>query len=242
MRVSRIYCKENLAAGASIQLDSDSIHYLVNVLRLKPGTEINLFNSDAGEFRGTIVTASKKEVVVELDEQVAEPLRNSLSIHLALGLSKGDRFDYAMQKSVELGVAAITPLYTEYSEVKFKDHSRLEKKLLHWQKIAVSACEQCGSHSPPTLYAPLTLNEFAQQKTKACRLVLDKSGEGSLSELEKPEAIELLVGPEGGLSPDELGLLQSHEFQAINMGPRILRTETAPVAALAILQSVYGDL
>lgn len=242
MRVSRIYCKANLSVGASIQLESESIHYLVNVLRLKPDTEINLFNGDSGEFRGTIVSASKKEVVVMLDEQISKPLRSTLSIHLALGLSKGDRFDYAVQKSVELGVAAITPLYTEYSEVNFKDSNRLEKKLLHWQKIAISACEQCGSHRPAILHRPITLNEFAQQKAETCRLVLDKSGDGRLTQLPKAVAIELLVGPEGGLSPDELQLLQANDFQAIAMGPRILRTETAPVAALAILQSVYGDM
>ena len=127
MRVSRIYFDKKLVSGASIQLDSEVAHYLINVLRLKPDNEINLFNGDTGEFRGVIASGSKKEVVVHINEQLSQPSRSPLYLHLALGLSKGDRMDYAIQKSVELGVAEITPLYTEFNEVRFKDIARLQK-------------------------------------------------------------------------------------------------------------------
>ena len=242
MRVSRIYFDKKLVSGASIQLDSEVAHYLINVLRLKPDSEINLFNGDAGEFRGVIASGSKKEVVVHINEQLSQPSRSPLHLHLALGLSKGDRMDYAIQKSVELGVAEITPLYTEFNEVRFKDIARLRKKLVHWQKIAIAACEQCGSHGPPTINSPVALCEFIKKESTANRLVLDKSGDNSLSETKKSEAIDLVVGPEGGLSAFELKNLKSQGYKVINMGPRILRTETAPIAALAILQSVYGDM
>ena len=242
MRVSRIYFDKKLVSGASIQLDSEVAHYLINVLRLKPDSEINLFNGDAGEFRGVIASGSKKEVVVHINEQLSQPSRSPLHLHLALGLSKGDRMDYAIQKSVELGVAEITPLYTEFNEVRFKDIARLRKKLVHWQKIAIAACEQCGSHGPPTINSPVALCEFLKKESTANRLVLDKSGDSSLSETKKSEAIDLVVGPEGGLSAFELKNLKSQGYKVINMGPRILRTETAPIAALAILQSVYGDM
>ena len=242
MRVSRIYFDKKLVSGASIQLDSEVAHYLINVLRLKPDSEINLFNGDAGEFRGVIASGSKKEVVVHINEQLSQPSRSALHLHLALGLSKGDRMDYAIQKSVELGVAEITPLYTEFNEVRFKDIARLQKKLVHWQKIAIAACEQCGSHGPPTINSPVALCEFIKKESTANRLVLDKSGDNSLSETKKSEAIDLVVGPEGGLSAFELKNLKSQGYKVINMGPRILRTETAPIAALAILQSVYGDM
>ena len=242
MRVSRIYYDKKLVSGASIQLDSEVAHYLINVLRLKPDSEINLFNGDAGEFRGVIASGSKKEVVVHINEQLSQPSRSPLHLHLALGLSKGDRMDYAIQKSVELGVAEITPLYTEFNEVRFKDIARLRKKLVHWQKIAIAACEQCGSHGPPTINSPVALCEFLKKESTANRLVLDKSGDSSLSETKKSEAIDLVVGPEGGLSAFELKNLKSQGYKVINMGPRILRTETAPIAALAILQSVYGDM
>ena len=241
MRVSRIYFDKKLVSGASIQLDSEVAHYLINVLRLKPDSEINLFNGDAGEFRGVIASGSKKEVVVHINEQLSQPSRSPLHLHLALGLSKGDRMDYAIQKSVELGVAEITPLYTEFNEVRFKDIARLRKKLVHWQKIAIAACEQCGSHGPPTINSPVALCELIKKESTANRLVLDKSGDNSLSETKKSEAIDLVVGPEGGLSAFELKNLKSG-YKVINMGPRILRTETAPIAALAILQSVYGDM
>ena len=242
MRVSRIYFDKKLVSGASIQLDSEVAHYLINVLRLKPDSEINLFNGDAGEFRGVIASGSKKEVVVHINEQLSQPSRSPLHLHLALGLSKGDRMDYAIQKSVELGVAEITPLYTEFNEVRFKDIARLQKKLVHWQKIAIAACEQCGSHGPPTINSPVALCEFIKKESTANRLVLDKSGDNSLSETKKSEAIDLVVGPEGGLSAFELKNLKSQGYKVINMGPRILRTETAPIAALAILRSVCGDM
>ena len=242
MRVSRIYYDEKLISGASIQLGGEIAHYLINVLRLKPDNEINLFNGDTGEFRGVIASGSKKEVIVNISEQLSMPSRSPLYLHLALGLSKGDRMDYAIQKSVELGVAEITPLYTEFNAVRFKDITRLQKKLVHWQKIAIAACEQCGSHRPPTINSPVALCEFLKKESTASRLVLDKSGDNSLSEIKKSEAIDLVVGPEGGLSAFELKNLKSQGYKVINMGPRILRTETAPIAALAILQSGYGDM
>ncbi len=241
MRVSRIYYKDNLQVGESVSLNADTAHYLVNVLRLKEGNAIVLFNGNAGDIQGTIAAISKKEIIVDLNKQVVEPLQLPLFIHLGIGLSKGDRMDFAIQKSVELGVSEISPLYTEFGEVKLKESKRLENKLRHWQRIAVSACEQCGSHSPPEIHVPSSFNAFVESQSVATKLILDASGEKNLTKVEVASSVVMLVGPEGGFSNNELDAAKNHEYETVNLGQRILRTETAPVAALAILQNLYGN-
>ena len=240
MRLKRIYYKSTLNVDSTVELDSDAAHYLINVLRLKQNDELILFNGNDGDVLGELSTNTKREVKIHLKEVIGEPLNSGIYIHLALGLSKGDRMDYAIQKSVELGVSEITPLYTEFSVVKFREEKRLENKLGHWRRIAISSCEQSGAQSPPSVNNPITLSDFVEKNSETTKIVLDTSGEEKFQDLEIVSPISLLIGPEGGLSDNELKQVEQRGFTRISLGPRTLRTETAPVAAIAILQNLYG--
>ena len=241
MRLTRLYYKSTLNVDSTVELDSDATHYLVNVLRLKQGDDFVLFNGNDGDVLGELRSSGKRAATIYLKELIRKPVKSDLYIHLALGLSKGDRMDYAIQKSTELGLSEITPLYSEFSAVKFKEEKRLQNKLVHWRRIAVSACEQCGAQIPPTVNNPKTLDDFVEKNSETTKLVLDASGKAKFQDLEISSQIVLLIGPEGGLSGNELKQAQHKGFIKISLGPRILRTETAPVAAIAILQNLYGD-
>tara|TARA_B100000029_G_scaffold335221_1_gene327344 strand:+ start:275 stop:1003 length:729 start_codon:yes stop_codon:yes gene_type:complete len=241
MRLTRLYYKSTLNVDSTVELNSDATHYLVNVLRLKQGDDFVLFNGNDGDVLGELRSSGKRAATIYLKELIREPVKSDLYIHLALGLSKGDRMDYAIQKSTELGLSEITPLYSEFSAVKFKEEKRLQNKLVHWRRIAVSACEQCGAQIPPTVNNPKTLDDFVEKNSETTKLVLDASGKAKFQDLEISSQIVLLIGPEGGLSGSELKQAQHKGFIKISLGPRILRTETAPVAAIAILQNLYGD-
>lgn len=245
MRISRLYLESALSSGAHIQLPADSAHYLGTVLRAREGDKALLFNARDGEFEATVITSKKGRVEVELGVQTRVPHSEregkALFLHLALGLSRGDRMDYAIQKATELGVSKITPLFTEHGEVKLKQ-DRLENKLRHFQKICVNAAEQCGRLDVPELDTPVSVEEFLAQDSHAVRVLLEPGGDGRLSRDEAINSIEILIGPEGGFSKRELELAQNSECLVVGLGPRVLRTETAPVAALAVLQFLYGDL
>jgi 16S rRNA (uracil1498-N3)-methyltransferase len=239
MRTSRLYFEDVLAQNATVALDRESSHYLSNVLRMKIGSVVRLFNSDDGEFLGTIVTAKKYSLTVTLTSKVSAVVEEPLKIHLAASISKGDRMDYLIQKSVELGVSQITPIFSEFSEVKIKEKDRLEKKCLHWQRIARSACEQCGRFFIPLVNPPIKFNEFVTNEEGL--ILLDPSGKGNLKSIKRSKEFCLVTGPEGGFSPNEIEKAQERGH-VVKLGPRILRAETAPVVALAILQSELGDL
>ena len=164
-----------------------------------------------------------------------------LAVHLGQAISKGDRMDYAIQKAVELGVAAITPLYTEHGDVRLRGE-REAKKLAHWQAVAASACEQCGRAVVPTVHFPMTLAEWLTERNEALRLVLHPGTRGVLEQATAPDSVALLIGPEGGLSAKDLETALAVGFMPLSLGPRILRTETAPVVALSLLQYRFGDL
>jgi len=241
MRLTRLYFKSTLNIDSTVKLDSYATHYLVNVLRLNQGDELILFNGNDGDVLGELRANSKREATIYLKELISAPVNSGLYIHLALGLSKGDRMDYAIQKSTEVGAKEITPLYSEFSTVKFKEEKRLQNKLRHWQQIAVSACEQCGAQTPPTVNNPKTLNDFVEMSSETTKIILDASGKAKFQDLEIASPVSILIGPEGGLSDNELKQVQHQGFKRISLGPRILRSETAPVAAIAILQNLYGD-
>ncbi len=243
MRISRLHLEAALSSGAHIQLPADSAHYLGTVLRAREGDKALLFNARDGEFEATVITSKKGRVEVELGLQTRVPHceGEALFLHLALGLSRGDRMDYAIQKATELGVSKITPLFAEHGEVKLKP-DRLENKLRHFQKICVNAAEQCGRLDVPELDTPVSVEEFLGQDSQAVRVLLEPGGDGRLSRDEAINSIEILIGPEGGFSKRELELAQNSECLVVGLGPRVLRTETAPVAALAVLQFLYGDL
>jgi len=239
-----VFLDSPLVLNSSISLPKETAHYLGNVLRLRVGDELLVFNSTQGEFRAIISAIAKREVEIELLEKLRSledtSFQSRLSIHLLLGLSRGDRMDFAVQKSTELGVSEITPIYTEFSEVKLKPE-RLQKKLQHWQNIAISASEQCGRLDVPTIHNPISL-EGLSLSAGTNRWMLEPSGSGTLPDSIQMNNIDLLIGPEGGFSVAEIDWAQKNVFEVVSLGSRILRTETAPVAALAIIQNRFGDM
>ena len=242
MRVTRLHYEGNLTPESTVVLPKESAHYLINVLRLNSGDTVYLFNEQFGEFIGRMEKATMQDVTIIIESQHRTPEPPSLIIQLGLGLSKGYRMDYAIQKSTELGVSSITPLYTQYSEVRFNKTKRLENKLQHWRRIAVSSCEQSGRLSNPEIHPPMSIEDWLGSPNKSCRLILDLRGAKTLENLEIINPVELAIGPEGGFSTKELRLANDQGFTTISLGSRTLRTETAPIAALAILQHRYGDM
>jgi 16S rRNA (uracil1498-N3)-methyltransferase len=242
MRNPRIHVDEQLLQGQVITLSAEASHYLVQVLRLKKGDAVRPFNQHNGEYAATIETPERKTTTLLIGQQTVAENGPSLIVNLGLGLSRGDRFDFAIQKATELGVSSITPLYTEFSEVKFASDVRKDKKLGHWQKIAISAAEQSGRLSVPTVHSPMQLESWATQANEATLLILSPRAEAGFAAVKPSASVALLVGPEGGFSAKEEQTASQNKFQGVALGKRILRTETAPLAALAILQFIMGDL
>ncbi len=242
MRLSRIFVDSVLQPGTPLGLDRETSHYLGKVLRLQSGNPLIVFNSEAGEFSARIESVSKQQVVIEVAEQLRPPESPAVGISLGLGVSRGDRMDFAIQKSTELGVANIFPLYTEFGEVRIKQAERAENKRRHWQRIAINACEQSGRIRVPHIDSPLPLSQWLDKLTEGWNVMLEPTATQRLSQQAGTQHINLLVGPEGGFSEQELQLAQDKGFVCYTLGSRVLRTETAPVAALAILQYLYGEM
>jgi 16S rRNA (uracil1498-N3)-methyltransferase len=242
MRVSRVYIDEPLASGQNLQLDRDLSHYLGTVLRLKSGSDVRVFNGEDGEFLAGVSAQSRQGLELAIKDKLAEPETPRLQLHLLLGLTRGDRMDFAIQKSTELGVTRISPFFSEFGEVRFKQSSRLDKRMQHWQRVAISACEQCGRIVPPVLNAPGNYVDVLRSCGDTTGVVLDPSGAPTLSTLGAADELCLVTGPEGGFSELELELARQAGFHVASLGPRILRAETAPLAAMAILQNRFGDL
>ncbi len=184
---------------------------------------------------------SEGEVSVHPQAPIEGPHESPLRTHLGQALSRGERMDWAIQKAVELGVSEITPLFTERCEVKLQGE-RADKRQAHWQQIAVSACEQCGRSSVPVIHPPMALHDWLSALQVDVRLVLHHRTEQDLQSLPAPESAALLIGPEGGLSAGEIAQAEQAGFHAARFGPRVLRTETAPVVALTMLQHLWGDV
>jgi 16S rRNA (uracil1498-N3)-methyltransferase len=241
MRIPRIYTDSPLTEGQVAALDDNAAQHVGRVLRMQPGQELLLFNGDGQDFPATITSAGKKQVEVQLGSPTANTTESPLEIVLGQTLSKGDRMDYAVQKAVEMGVTRIVPLTTERCEIRLKG-DREDKRLRHWQSVAISAAEQCGRARVPKILPVMTVNEWFE-RTGDCdlRLVLHHRTEQSLTALNKPARIALLIGPEGGLSGDEIAAAEHAGFLPVALGPRVLRTETAPVAAMALCQWLWGD-
>ena len=240
MRIPRLYVNQELATGAVVDLDSDASRYLGSVLRMEAGRPLIVFNGKGGEYLAVIKAASKKNVSIGIGKHNAENRSSPLDIHLGIGLSKGDRFDWVIQKATELGVNKITPLITSRTDVKLNSE-RAEKKLHHWQQIAISASEQCQRNLVPTIANPSNASDWLSNRTEALKLVLHHRSDKKLAQHLKPTSVALIIGPEGGLDDDEIALALSQDFQALTLGPRVFRTETAPMAALTLLQYEWGD-
>ena len=238
MRLSRFFVDAPLSLGQH-PLPEAQAHYIGRVLRLAVGDAVQLFDGSGQEFVGELVEVGKKSVQVELREQFAGQTESPLHIHLGQGLSRGERMDWAIQKATELGVAEITPLVSERCEVRLKDE-RADKRLAHWRQIAISACEQCGRSRVPTIHPPLGLGDWLAQTEADLKLVLHPVAE-PLASHARPASLAFLIGPEGGLSEAEVQLAQQAGYHPARLGPRVLRTETAPVVALSVAQQLWGD-
>jgi len=242
MRVPRVYTDQLLGAGDTVTLESNPSAHLSRVLRMGTGDAVTLFNGDGGEYPARIISADKRRVVVETGERVEPCNESPLQVELAIAVSRGDRMDWIIQKSTELGVNKITPLITARVEVKLNSE-RMAKRLAHWQHIAISACEQCGRNRVPEIAPVVTLQTWLPSPDADLRLVLHhRADAGPQAEQSPPGSVALLIGPEGGLDEGEIEAAEAANFEALRLGPRVLRTETAPLAALAIVQSRWGDM
>ncbi|ROR98915.1 16S rRNA (uracil1498-N3)-methyltransferase [Sinobacterium caligoides] len=240
MRIPRIYSAVELNDHQIVELDSSASHHLIKVLRFKLGYQLILFNGCGQQVNATVCELNKKSVKVQT-EQVDDCNKESpLRTVLGIALSKGDRFDWVVQKATEMGVSEIQPLFSERSEVKLSPE-RLEKKHASWQQIIIGACEQCQRNTLPQLLPTCTLDDWLAKTDCTEKLVLHHRSEQGLGQT-RPESVALLIGPEGGLSEQEINRALSAGFKALTLGPRVLRTETAPITALSILQYRWGDL
>ncbi|MEN5201637.1 16S rRNA (uracil(1498)-N(3))-methyltransferase [Pseudomonas wadenswilerensis] len=238
MRLSRFFIDAPLSLGAH-DLPEAQAHYIGRVLRMATGDAVQLFDGSGQEFRGHLLEVGKKSVRVQLDEAFAGQADSSLQVHLGQGLSRGERMDWAIQKATELGVSAITPIVSERCEVRLKDE-RADKRLAHWRQVAISACEQCGRSSVPIIHTPQLLADWLKACDQDLKLVLHPVAEPMVSH-QQPATLAFLIGPEGGLSEAEVEQAKAAGFHAARLGPRVLRTETAPVVALAVAQQLWGD-
>lgn len=242
MRIPRIFEPNPIELNTSLTLSADASNHVGRVLRMTPGQAITVFCGDGFDYSATICEVSKKAVEVTINDKTKVENESPLTIHLAQGISRGDKMDFTIQKSVELGITDITPIFTERCGVKLKGE-RLQKKHQQWQKIAISACEQCGRATVPTIHPPIEFSEFIQQKTDQLKLNLHPRASISVSGLTLPEqGVRFVIGPEGGLNDQEIEAAADAGYQEILMGPRILRTETAALTLLTALQVQFGDL
>lgn len=241
MRNPRIFHPHTLSPGSVVVLDDSASRHVAKVLRLAAGDVLRLFDGKGGEYPATIAELGKREVTVSVGQYQAVEVESPLVVTLAQGVSKGERMDFTIQKAVELGVQRIVPLETERSVVNLKGERR-DRKLAHWQGVIISACEQCGRNSLPELLPMQSLNSWLELPLQGTGLLLDHRAESSISTLDKPDAFTLLIGPEGGLSETEQARAYAAGCTGLRLGPRVLRTETAALTALAALQSHWGDL
>ncbi len=244
MRTIRCHVDAPLAVGTTLALPEETTTHLLRVLRLSVGDAVRLFNGDGHDYAARLLSAGKRGADVEVTARHAVATESPLRLVLAQGVARGEKMDLVLQKATELGVAAIVPLLTERTEVKL-DGDRADKRLAHWRGVVASACEQCGRAVLPQVSAPLPLATWAAAGGHGAGLVLDPRGGVSLGEVPAPAAgktLTLVAGPEGGLSERDLATLRAAGFTGLRLGPRVLRTETAGLAAIAALQARHGDL
>jgi len=241
VRIPRIYQEQALSNGAVVTLDDNGANHVARVLRLKVGAPLILFNGDGNEYDAVVHAIGKRTVDVVLTSARQRDVESPLHITLAQGISKGERMDHVVQKAVELGVTRIVPLLTEHCAVNLSGE-RLYKRLRHWQAIAISACEQCGRNRLPQIESPLELKQWLAQEQEGLRLVLDPLAVTTMAQIAAPRGkATLLIGPEGGLSEGEIRSAQDCGYHGVRLGPRVLRTETAALAAVSVVQSLWGD-
>ncbi|ARU93025.1 16S rRNA (uracil(1498)-N(3))-methyltransferase [Tatumella citrea] len=242
MRIPRIFHPEIIANNSEFQLSEEAANHVGRVLRMTTGQSLELFDGSNQIFSATIVRADKKSVTVQVAEGITDDRESPLYLHLGQVMSRGEKMEFTIQKSIELGVNLITPLISERCGVKL-DAERLEKKRQQWQKIAIAACEQSGRNVVPEIRPVMSLNEWCAEQEQGLKLNLHPRASASINTLPLPVSrIRMLIGPEGGLSADEIDMAASQGFTDILLGPRVLRTETAALTVLTALQVRFGDL
>jgi 16S rRNA (uracil1498-N3)-methyltransferase len=244
MRLTRVYVDAPLAPGAQITLVGNAASHITRVLRLRVGQTLTLFNGQGGEYLATIDRAHGGEVSVSASEHAAIERESPFPLTLAQGVSRGERMDLVVQKATELGVTRLIPLLTERSVVRL-DAQQADRKFNHWRAVAIAACEQCGRNRLPEVSLPAQLREFLRQPAagRGTQLLLSPEATHRIEDVPRPEAgATVLIGPEGGLADEEQQDALAAGFIAVRLGPRVLRTETAAIAALTLLQREFGDL
>jgi len=240
MRIPRIFTNQALISNTTLALAEAQSHYLSKVLRMQAGRELILFNGEGGEYSAEISGIYKKHVDVLVKSFYPENRQSELHLELAIGVSRGERMDWVLQKATELGVTKITPLITERTEVKLGGE-RADKKMEHWLQIIISACEQCQRNLLPELSEPKNYSDWILQCDAELKFVLHHRDNQGFSKDKSAKNIALLIGPEGGLDNDEIAQAVAKNFSPLTLGPRVLRTETAPVAAISLVQYLWGD-
>ncbi|WP_273830316.1 16S rRNA (uracil(1498)-N(3))-methyltransferase [Serratia bockelmannii] len=242
MRIPRIYHPQPLTDRAEIALSEDAANHVGRVLRMSAGQALQLFDGSNQVFDAEIVRVDKKSVLVRLGDGRVEDIESPLNLHLGQVISRGEKMEFTIQKSIELGVNVITPLFSERCGVKL-DGERLAKKIQQWQKIAIAACEQCGRNRIPEIREAMSLEAWCAEQDGSLKLNLHPRASHSINTLPQPvDRVRLLIGPEGGLSADEIAMTTDHGFTDILLGPRVLRTETTALTAITALQVRLGDL
>ena len=246
MRLTRVYVDGALAPGARVALEGSAASHVTRVLRLRPGDALTLFNGQGGEYAGSIEQPQAGSVTVAIGDQRTVERESPLSLTLAQGVSRGERMDLVVQKATELGVSALVPVLTERSVVRL-DPRQAARQVAHWRAIAIAACEQSGRNRVPAVATPLALREFTGLARSAAgagvRVLLSPGAALRLDDVPPPVThITVLIGPEGGLTDAEEDLARTAGFTPVRLGPRVLRTETAAIAALTLLQRKFGDL
>lgn len=243
MRLTRVHVDESLSVGREVALPESAAAHLVRVLRLGVGDACVLFNGDGHDYAARIVSSTKRELRVAIESSEAVSRESPLKLVLLQGVARGEKMDLILQKATELGATAFHPLWSQRSEVKL-DEARAEKRLAHWRSVVSSACEQSGRAFVPEVVAPVSLSAaLAALPAGGLRLILDPEGEFSFGtlDLDVSQPVYVAIGPEGGWSDLDRTQLRAAGFRGLKLGPRILRTETAGLAAIAALQAKFGD-
>lgn len=241
MRVPRFYCPDVELTSELMTLPSQVHRHAIQVLRLKVGDELCLFDGKGSEYTAKLEQVTKRESAARIHEQRQTETESPLKTTLLQGISRGERMDYTIQKAVELGINHIVPVITERCKSSLT-RERAEKKLLHWQGVIVSACEQSGRSVLPSLTPITKLDTVLANPIPGHSIILDPKSDNKISSLSVTETVNLLIGPEGGLTDEEIEAAMQSGFQAVQFGPRILRTETAAVAGLSVIQTLWGDI
>lgn len=242
MRVPRLFIDVLLTTGESINLPRDKAHHISNVLRMRIGDSIKLFNDSGADYQSKIIEIGKKSAQIEIGESIQVANESPLTINLCLAVARGQHMDFSIQKAVELGIKNIIPVISDFSNVKIQG-DRVHNKLAHWQSIIISATEQCGRSYLTQIQKPVSFSEWLSLDKSKTRVILHPESQQSMSNIHLPDnELTLMIGPEGGFSDAEIVQAQEKGCEPTSLGPRILRTETAVVSAVSNAQQLWGDL